>query len=108
MNGETKVDRKEFSDDWRSKEFMGENNRMDEVKMLVSGLVVKDKRRIVRVSFLRGEAYAEGILPEGRINKSNGFTNEEIRKLENFLRANKEEILGEAKKVNPIRSWMRE
>ena len=81
---------------------------MDEVKMLVSGYVVKDKKRIVRVSFLRGEDYAEGILPEGMIHKSKGFTDEEIRKLENFLRVNREEILGEARKVNPIRSWMRE
>ncbi len=81
---------------------------MDEVKMLVSGYVVKDKRRIVRVSFLRGDEYAEGILPDGKIDKSKGFSEEEIRKLENFLRVNKEEILGEAKKVNPIRSWMRE
>ena len=81
---------------------------MDEVKMLVSGYVVKDKKRIVRVSFVRGRDYAEGILPEGIIEKSKGFTNEEIRKLENFLRVNKDEILGEAKKVNPIRSWLRE
>ncbi|MCI8528219.1 MAG: hypothetical protein HFH82_03550 [Lachnospiraceae bacterium] len=81
---------------------------MDEVKMLVSGYVVKDKKRIVRISFLRGEDYAEGILPEGMIDKSQGFADEEIRKLENFLRVNREEILGEARKVNPIRSWMQE
>ena len=81
---------------------------MDEVKMLVSGYVVKDKKRLVRVSFVRGGDYAEGILPEGIIEKSKGFTNEEIRKLENFLRVNKDEILGKAKKVNPIRSWLRE
>ncbi len=37
-----------------------------------------------------------------------GFSEEEIRKLANFLRVNKNEILGEAKKVNPIRSWLRE
>jgi len=81
---------------------------MDEVKMLVSGFVVKDNRRIVRVSFLRGKAYAEGLMPDGKIEKSKGFGDEEIRKLENFLRVHKEEILAEAKKVNPIRSWMRE
>lgn len=81
---------------------------MDEVKMLVSGYVMKDKKRIVRVSFVRGGDYAEGILPEGMIEKAKGFTEEEVRKLENFLRVNKDEILGEAKKVNPIRSWLQE
>lgn len=81
---------------------------MDEVKMLISGYVVKDKKRIVRVSFLRGKDYAEGILPEAVIDKAKGFTGEEIRKLEQFLRVNKEEILGEAKKINPIRSWLQE
>jgi len=80
----------------------------EEVKMLVSGFVVKDNRRIVRVSFMRGKAYAEGILPDGRIDKSEGFNEEELRKLEKFIRIHQEEIFAQAKEVNPIRSWLRE
>ncbi len=81
---------------------------MDEVKLLVSGFVVKDNRKIVRISFLRGNDYAEGVLPDGMIDKSQGFTDEEIQKLQKFLRVNKQEILSQAKEVNPIRSWLRE
>ena len=41
---------------------------MDEVKMMVSCVVIKDYRKIVRVSFLRGRDYAEGILPDGIVH----------------------------------------
>ena len=81
---------------------------MGEVTMLVSGLVVKDNRKIVRVSFLRDDDYAEGIMPDAIIEKSKGFTAEELTKLEKFLRLHKEEILQQAKEVNPIRSWLKE
>lgn len=81
---------------------------MDEVKMLVSCGVVKDGRNIVRVSFLRGDCCADGLLPDGVIEKSRGFTEEETRKLENYMRANRQEILTQAKAVNPLRNWMGE
>ena len=58
---------------------------MEEVKMLVSGYVVKDQRRIVRVSFIRGTDYAEGTLPDGVIDKSKGFSEEEKARLCDFL-----------------------
>lgn len=91
---------------------------MDEVKMLVSCVVEKEGRKIVRLSFLRemeeghsmekGHSmdYAEGILPEGIIVKSEGFTEEEVRKLENYIRTNRQDILKQAKEINPLRNWM--
>lgn len=85
---------------------------MDEVKMLVSCVVEKEGRKIVRVSFLRGMEeersmdYAEGILPDGIIVKSEGFSEEEVRKLEAYIRANRQEILKQAKEINPLRNWM--
>ncbi|MCI9144031.1 MAG: hypothetical protein HFH87_15680 [Lachnospiraceae bacterium] len=79
---------------------------MDEMKMLVSGVVVKDGKKIVRVSFVRGRDYAEGILPEGFIEKSEGFSQEEVGKLETFLRSNRQDILKEAKEINPLRNWL--
>ena len=81
---------------------------MGEVTMLVSGLVVKDNRKIVRVSFLRNDDFAEGIMPDAIIEKSKGFTVDELTKLEKFMRLHKEEILQQAKEVNPIRSWLKE
>lgn len=81
---------------------------MGEVTMLVSGIVLKDNRKIVRVSFLRDKDYAEGVMPDAIIEKSEGFTPGELTKLEKFLRLHKEEILQQAKEVNPIRSWLKE
>ncbi len=80
---------------------------MDEVTMLISGLVEKDNRKIIRVSFMRGNCIAEGILPDGFIEKSVGFTEEETQKLENYMRANRQEIIKQAKEINPIRSWLK-
>lgn len=91
---------------------------MDEVKMLVSCVVEKEGRKIVRLSFLRERAekrsmeeghsmdYAEGMLPEGIIVKSEGFTDEEVKKLEAYIRANRQDILKQAKEINPLRNWM--
>ena len=81
---------------------------MDEVKMMISCVVVKDNRKIVRVSFLRGTDYADGVLPDGVIEKSGGSTAAEVQKLENYLRSNRQEILRQAKEINPLRNWLGE
>lgn len=85
---------------------------MDEVKMLVSCVVEKEGRKIVRVSFLRGMEeersmdYAEGILPDGIIVKSEGFSGTEVQKLEAYMRANRKDILKQAGEVDPFRKWL--
>lgn len=81
---------------------------MEEMNMLISGFFTKDNRRLVRISFMRGKDFAEGLLPDGAIDRSEGFSAEEIGKLERFMRANREEILAQAKEINPIRSWLKE
>ncbi len=81
---------------------------MDEVTMMVSGFIEKDNRKIIRVSFLRDKCVAEGILPDGYIEKSEGFTEEETTRLESYMRANRQEIVRQAKEINPLRSWLRE
>ncbi len=81
---------------------------MNDVKMMVSCVVEKDKRKIVRVSFLRGKDYADGILPDGIIEKSGGFTSAEVQKLENYLRVNRQDILKQARGINPLRNWLGE
>lgn len=87
---------------------------MDEVKMLISCVVEKEGRKIVRLSFLREKEkghsldYAEGMLPEGIVTRSEGFTEAEVRKLENYMRANRQDILRMAKEINPLRNWMKD
>lgn len=80
---------------------------VEEVKMLISGLVEKDGRKLVRVSFLRGRDYADGLLPEGLIEKAQGFSGEEVQKLENYLRFHRQDILKQAKEINPLRNWLK-
>ena len=48
-------------------------SQVDEIKMLISSMVEKDGRRLVRISFLRGRDYADGLLPEGVIEQAQGF-----------------------------------
>lgn len=81
---------------------------MIEMNMLISGFFTKDNRKMVRISFVRGKDFAEGLLPDGIIDRSEGFSVEEIGKLEKFMRNNREEIFAQAKEINPIRSWLRD
>lgn len=76
----------------------------EDVRMLVTGILHKGEKSFVRVSFLRGKAWAEGIVPDTRIEKSEGFTEEEIKGLETYLLEQKDMIIQQAKGVNPLRN----
>lgn len=77
----------------------------DDIKMLVTSMIHKeDGSTFARVSFLREEDWAEGTVPGGKIEKSEGFSGEEIEKLEAYLAGEKEMILQQAKGVNPLRN----
>ena len=76
----------------------------DDIKMLVTSMIHKGEESFTRVSFLRGGDWAEGIVPGGKIEKSEGFSEEEIDKLEAYLTGEEEMILQQAKGVNPLRN----
>ena len=78
-----------------------------EIKMLVSSLLKKDGRQYARVSFLRGEDIAEGIVPDGKLERVSGFSEEEAAGLRFYLAANKEAILEQAKQIDPLTNWLR-
>lgn len=78
----------------------------EEICMTYSGVITKNNQKIVHVSFTRGKDFAEGILPSGRIEKSSGFTPEELVQLSGYLRQNADDIMKKAEKVNPLRSLM--
>lgn len=75
-----------------------------EINMLVSGMIKQDGKSFVRVSFLRGQNWAEGIVPDGVIEKSEGFSEEETAQLTAYLVQEKDMILEQAKGVNPLRN----
>lgn len=76
----------------------------EEIKMTVTTLLHKDGEAFVRVSFLRENDWAEGIVPGGKIEKSEGFSEEEIEKLGAYLTEEEDMILSQAKKINPIKN----
>lgn len=76
----------------------------EEIKMTVTTLLHKDGEAFARVSFLRENDWAEGVVPGGKIEQSEGFNGEEIEKLEAYLTEEEEMILSQAKKINPIKN----
>lgn len=78
----------------------------EEMQVLVSGMLRREEKKFVRVSFLWGKDWAEGIVPDGIIEKSEGFTKEEIGKLEEYLAGERAALLEHAKRVNPIRNML--
>ena len=74
------------------------------MNILVSGVLHREDRTFVRVSFLRGRDWAEGILPDGVIEKAEGFSEEETGQLQEYLAQEKEMFLREARGINPIRN----
>ena len=72
--------------------------REEEVRLTHSGIFAKDGRRCVSVRFERG-----AILPACRVTKNEGFTDEEVRGLEQYLESKNDEIFAKAKEINPIR-----
>lgn len=80
-------------------------NREEEVKLTHSGILVKKGKRHVSVRFERGEDVAEASLPECRVTKSHGFSEEEIKGLENYLELENDNIFKKAKQINHITNW---
>lgn len=83
-----------------------DDKTLDELQMMISGRIRKGGRQIVRVSFFRDKDYADGVLPDAVIEKSEGFTRAELILLEQYLKENCQSILEKAKNVNPMKNWL--
>lgn len=84
-------------------------NHSEELRMTYSGLLLYKGEKTVRVNFERGKNdFAEGIVPSGIIEKSSGFSEEELQQLSDYLKHNAADIMAKAKDINPIRDWLHE
>jgi len=54
------------------------------------------------------EVFAEGFIPDCKITSSNGFSTEEIKRLEDYMTDNLEDIKKTSSGVNPIRAMMKD
>lgn len=80
-------------------------NANQDITLTYSCVLSKAKEKIVRVRFERDKDFAEGIIPEGIIEKQQGFTQEEVEQLELYLRKNRKEIIEHAKQITGIKHW---
>lgn len=81
-----------------------------EVTFTYSGVLTRNNRKLICVRFERkgdfGVDFAEGKLPECRIEKQKGFSVEEISQMEEYLETEKDNIIHEAKKLNSIKNLL--
>lgn len=80
---------------------------MEDMQVLVSGILTKKERKFARVSFTRGEDYAEFIVPDGVMDRHKGFSEEEITELYKYVRENRDTLMKEARGVNVMRNWLK-
>ena len=83
----------------------------DNMTMTYSAIVRdKDNKKIVRVKFERivnaGPETAEGLLPDCKIVSQNGYSDEEVAGLEEYLRGNLEDIMAKAKVISNPLKWL--
>ena len=79
---------------------------MKQMNMLVSGLVGTGEHKRICVYFSDKDKYAEGSIPDCKITSGKGFSDEELAKIEEYLRDNRDQIIEEAKKVNPMKAFL--
>ncbi len=83
--------------------------KMEDVSLTYTGIMKKDGQRIVRVRFTRNgeQDFAEGVIPGGKIEKSQGFSEKELATLSFYLKANTDDIFKKAKDITGLRALFR-
>ncbi len=79
-----------------------------EIGMNVSLLSTSGDKRVIYVSFTDGNKSAEFSLPEVKLLRNSGFSEEEISQLTDYVENSQDEIYRIAKNINPIKSFMKE
>lgn len=84
----------------------------NELKFTYSSILHNSKgEKLVRVCFERqgktSREFAEGVIPEGKIDSSFGFSKEEIAKLEEYLQEYGPDIMNKARGITGITHWLK-
>lgn len=82
----------------------------EKITFTQTGVIRRNNKNAVCVRFERqgnaAKEFAEGFVPECKIVKSNGFTKEEIEKLEAYMLEEKPAIIEKAKEMsNFLKMW---
>ena len=79
----------------------------DELNMSVSPICVKDGNRYAFVSFTDGTRSAEGKIPDCKIISNKGFSEEEVRQLEEYMQNELPKLKQMAAGINVLGALMK-
>lgn len=79
----------------------------DTVNMSVSQVFTKNGEKYAFVSFTDGTKNAEGRIPECKITSNNGFAQEEVKQLEDYMGRELTSLKKMAAGVNVMRAFMK-
>ncbi len=74
----------------------------------VSGVVNRGEEKVAYVLFSEEKRSAEGVIPECKIIKNDGFADEEISRLEEYMRENIGMLKRHAVGINPFTALMKD
>ena len=76
------------------------------VDMTVTQMFSRPDEKFAYVAFSDGDKSAEGKVPACKITNNHGFTSDEVEQLEEYMRAELDQILSEARKINVMKAFM--
>ena len=78
----------------------------NEISMTVSTMTRHGDDKAIYVVFTDGAKSAEFVVPEDRLLKNNGFSEEELASLTDYVVNEHDTIYSIAKKINPMKSFL--
>lgn len=79
------------------------------MNMMVSGVSEKNGRKIAYILFEdEDKRSAEAVIPECRVISNNGFSEEEVAQLEDYVRRNLTDLKKRAVGINPVTALMKD
>lgn len=82
---------------------------MNDVAMTYTGILSKDQKKFMRVRFSRNaeKDFAEYTIPGIVLEKSSGFSKEELTSLRVYLKANEADLKEKAKEITGLRGFFK-
>lgn len=77
-----------------------------EIKMSVSSMTRLGDKKAVYVLFTDGKSSAEFTVPDCKLIHSNGFDEEELKQLKDYVENEQDSIFCLAKGIDPIKSFL--
>ena len=76
------------------------------VDIRVSGICQKDGKKMAYVSFNDGDKNAEGVIPDCVITRNEGFTEDEISQLQDYMKRELQSLKKTAAGINVVKALM--